>query len=138
VPVLLTFCPLGQSIAVAHDPPRITIHSVQDGHEERFLPVTVPFDSRKRSFHIIGVWWFREEKTASPSSIPDIFKRNDIIVIFSSVLLRFYISPLIPNLQTGTAHSILKALPLLDNLQEDAHKSTSVVISLEFMMIDMC
>jgi anaphase-promoting complex subunit 4 len=68
----------GQSIAVAHDPPRITLHSVQDGIEERSLSVSVSVTSPR--LHITGIWWFQEEKHVKESSIPDIFKRNDLIV----------------------------------------------------------
>lgn len=70
---------LGQSIAVAHDPPRITLHSVQDGREERSLTVT-PLGNDGTSGHIAAIWWFQQEKKQTTSSIPDIFKRNNIIV----------------------------------------------------------
>ncbi|KAJ7181678.1 anaphase-promoting complex, cyclosome, subunit 4-domain-containing protein [Mycena crocata] len=98
----LAWSPDGQSIAVAHDPPRVTLHSVQDGHEERSLVVSIPSDAPR---HITNVWWFRTEKTVSVKSIPDIFKRNGLI--------------------PGTSHSILKTLPLLDSLQEESQKLTA-------------
>ncbi|KAJ7487618.1 anaphase-promoting complex, cyclosome, subunit 4-domain-containing protein [Mycena galericulata] len=98
----LAWSPDGQSIAIAHDPPRVTLHSVQDGHEERSLPVSVLSDA---SSHITNVWWFRTEKTVSVKAIPDIFKRNGLI--------------------PGTSHSILKTLPLLDSLQEESQKLTA-------------
>src|ERR1700683_1834209 len=44
--------PLGQSIAVAHDPPRITLHSIQDGQEEHVLPVVTPSNTPRRSSRI--------------------------------------------------------------------------------------
>ncbi|KAJ6575135.1 anaphase-promoting complex, cyclosome, subunit 4-domain-containing protein [Mycena capillaripes] len=98
----LAWSPDGQSIAVAHDPPRVTLHSVQDGHEERFLPLS---SSPTGSGRITDVWWFRTEKTVSVKAIPDIFKRNGLI--------------------PGTSHSILKTLPLLDSLQEESQKLTA-------------
>ncbi|KAJ7293596.1 anaphase-promoting complex, cyclosome, subunit 4-domain-containing protein [Mycena rebaudengoi] len=98
----VAWSPDGQSIAVAHDPPRVTLHSVQDGNEERALPIASHFESSRR---LTDVWWFRTEKTVSVKAIPDIFKRNDMI--------------------TGTSHSILRTLPLLDNLQEDSQKLTA-------------
>ncbi|KAJ7786332.1 anaphase-promoting complex, cyclosome, subunit 4-domain-containing protein [Mycena metata] len=95
----LAWSPDGQSIAVAHDPPRVTLHSVQDGHEERSLPLP------SLSGHITDVWWFTTEKTVSVKVIPDIFKRNGLI--------------------PGTSHSILRTLPLLDSLQEESQKLTA-------------
>lgn len=66
----------GQSIAVVHNPPSITLHSVQDGREERVLPLANP----DHSFKLTNIWWFRHEKIQVQTSIPDIFKRNDLIV----------------------------------------------------------
>ncbi|KAJ6519839.1 anaphase-promoting complex, cyclosome, subunit 4-domain-containing protein [Mycena sanguinolenta] len=98
----LAWSPDGQSIAVAHDPPRVTLHSVQDGHEERCLVLS---SSSIGSGHITDVWWFRAEKTISVKAIPDILKRNGLI--------------------PGTSHSILRTLPLLDSLQEESQKLTA-------------
>ncbi|KAJ7783806.1 anaphase-promoting complex, cyclosome, subunit 4-domain-containing protein [Mycena maculata] len=97
----LAWSPDGQSIAVAHDPPRVTLHSVQDGHEERTLSVSFPSDTTR----ITDLWWFRAEKTVNVKVIPDIFKRNGLI--------------------PGTSHSVLKTLPLLDSLQEESQKLTA-------------
>jgi anaphase-promoting complex subunit 4 len=72
--------PSGQSIAVAHDPPRITLHSIQDGQEEHVLPVVTPSNTLRRSSRITGVWWFQEEQNVKTSSIPDMFRRNNTIV----------------------------------------------------------
>ncbi|KAG7099237.1 hypothetical protein E1B28_001101 [Marasmius oreades] len=88
---------LGQSIAVAHDPPSITIHSIQDGHEERSLRIECLV---REDFKLTGVWWRSQEKSVQIS--PDIFRRNNVI--------------------TGSAHSILRTLPLLDGLQDDSHQ----------------
>jgi anaphase-promoting complex subunit 4 len=71
---------LGQSIAVAHDPPRITLHSIQDGREERRLSVGIQLNAQRRSCHVTGMWWFREEKLSANGSIPDIFRRGAVIV----------------------------------------------------------
>lgn len=83
-PCRISFVFLGQSIAVAHNPPRITLHSIQDGQEERALPIVIPSNILRRVFHITGVWWFEEERGVTSSSIPDIFKRNNVIVRSSS------------------------------------------------------
>ncbi|KAF9466261.1 anaphase-promoting complex, cyclosome, subunit 4-domain-containing protein [Collybia nuda] len=96
----LAWSPDGQSVAIVHDPPQVTLHSLQDGHKLDTLFIATP-----PSFRFTGVWWFKEEKAKNTSSIPDIFKRAGTI--------------------TGTAHSILKILPLLDSLQEDSQKITA-------------
>lgn len=111
----------GQSVAVAHDPPKITLHSVQDGQKQLTLPVNP--SSTTRPFRITGLWWFRDEKLTSINTIPDIFKRRGVIV------KRFgFVIPiaLLIAIKTGTAHAILRTLPLLDNLQEDSQQLTLV------------
>lgn len=65
---------------MAHDPPRISLHSIQDGQEERTLPVVMPLSASRRSSRIIGIWWFQQERKITQSAIPDIFKRNETIV----------------------------------------------------------
>jgi hypothetical protein len=70
----------GQSVAVAHDPPRITLHSIQDGQEERVLPSETASNTLRRSYRITGLWWFQEEHKVTTSSIPDMFGRNNAIV----------------------------------------------------------
>lgn len=70
---------VGQNIALAHDPPRITIHSVQDGHEERVL--TIRQNLRRPSLRMTTMSWFQQEKPPpSLNTIPDILKRNNDIV----------------------------------------------------------
>ena len=72
--------PSGQTIAVAHDPPRISLHSIQDGQEERTLPVPMSLNASRQSLRITGIWWFQQECKVTHSAIPDIFKRNETIV----------------------------------------------------------
>ncbi|CAK5280536.1 unnamed protein product [Mycena citricolor] len=93
----VAWSPDGQYIAVAHDPPRISLHSIQDGHEER--SIYVPAD---HSNELVDIWWFPPEKGEPPKAIPDILKRNGIV--------------------PGSSHAILKTLPLLDSLQEESQK----------------
>ncbi|KAG1750010.1 anaphase-promoting complex, cyclosome, subunit 4-domain-containing protein [Suillus paluster] len=100
----LAWSPCGQTIAVSHEFSRVTLHSVQDGRIERSL--TIPpssHDSEQR--RITGSWWFSSCRDLPRSTIPDIFKRNEI--------------------NTGSALSILKVLPLLDSLREEDHKLTA-------------
>ncbi|KAI0757002.1 anaphase-promoting complex, cyclosome, subunit 4-domain-containing protein [Daedaleopsis nitida] len=89
-----------QSIAVVSNPAMVTIHSIQNGAVERSIPIT---DDRR--IELKGVWWFREEKKVIGNGLPDIFKRGDNI--------------------TGSAHAILKGLPLLDPIQDDTKPLTS-------------
>ena len=67
----------GQTIALIHHPPRITVHSVQDGHEEHSPPLVHRLSESTR---LTGVWWFKNEKQIEVNSIPDIFKRGSDIV----------------------------------------------------------
>lgn len=78
---MLTAEPLAQTIAIAHNPPRVTLHSVQDGHEERVLPVSLPLHLKPmRPVRLSNIWWLAREKQETYSSIPDIFQRgNDIV-----------------------------------------------------------
>ncbi|KAI0051696.1 hypothetical protein FA95DRAFT_1534014 [Auriscalpium vulgare] len=98
----LAWSPDGQSIVLVHHPPRTTFHSIQDGRQERDGPVfpDLPLDGR-----FCGVWWLPQEKPAPTSNIPDILKRG-------------------PNIP-GSAHSILKMLPLLDPVKDDTQALTS-------------
>jgi hypothetical protein len=62
------------------DPPAISLHSLQDG--QVILALSVDTNTAEgNAIHLDGMWWFREEtKSLNSSNIPDIFKRNDIIV----------------------------------------------------------
>ncbi|KAK2461900.1 hypothetical protein APHAL10511_006363 [Amanita phalloides] len=101
----IAWSPDGQSVAILHDPPQITLHSVQDGKRLLVVPIPKPSTSMQPMPHLTAIWWFHDDKTQRPSSIPDIFQRNDVI--------------------TGSTLSILKNLPLLDDLQEDVEKATA-------------
>lgn len=65
---------------MAHDPPRISLHSIQDGQEERTLPVSMSLNASRQLLRIVGIWWFQQESKVTHSAIPDIFKRNETIV----------------------------------------------------------
>ncbi|KAJ4486184.1 anaphase-promoting complex, cyclosome, subunit 4-domain-containing protein [Lentinula aciculospora] len=97
----VTWSPDGQTIAVAHDPPSITLHSIQNGRSERVISIPI---SDKPIPQLTDIWWFHQEQP-DKSPIPDIFKRNGII--------------------TGSAHSVLRMLPLLDQLRDDTKQLTA-------------
>ncbi|KAL1737184.1 anaphase-promoting complex, cyclosome, subunit 4-domain-containing protein [Schizophyllum commune] len=94
----IAWSPDGQSIAVAHDPPRITLHSIQDGREQSSFPVEC--DTR-----LTSLWWFKDERPQKKAIIPDIFKRNGVI--------------------TGSSLYTLRTLPLLDHLAEESQSLTA-------------
>ncbi|PIL31977.1 hypothetical protein GSI_06681 [Ganoderma sinense ZZ0214-1] len=83
-----------QSIAVASNPPTVSIHSIQDGKELRSHPIALHPQAS-----LTGIWWFLEEKKVVGNGLPDIFKRGENL--------------------TGSAHGMLKGLPLLDPIQDD-------------------
>ncbi|KAH9985379.1 anaphase-promoting complex, cyclosome, subunit 4-domain-containing protein [Russula compacta] len=98
----LAWSPDGQAIALVHHPPRITIHSIQDGREEHSLPFV---DRLSESSRLTGVWWLKDEREAEVDSIPDIFKRGLDI--------------------SGSAHSVIKHLPLLDPVSDNSRALTA-------------
>lgn len=73
----------GQAIALIHHPPRVTIHSIQDGREEHLPPFV---DQLSESARLTGVWWFKDERE-KVDSIPDILKRGlDIVCSYVDTL----------------------------------------------------
>ncbi|GJF00486.1 anaphase-promoting complex subunit 4 [Phanerochaete sordida] len=99
----ISWSPDNLHIAVAHHPPLVTLHSIQDGREERKLSIPrIVSESPPKLTH---VWWYKEHRQDSKPGIPDIFKRQNII--------------------TGSAHSILKTQPLLDALPDESDRLSS-------------
>ena len=107
---------IGQTIVLVHDPPRITCHSIQTGKLEREIPLADGFDSIAS---LTRVWWFTEEKVLA-SDIPDIFKRFGVEV---SLLCLYQVHDAQIQAQTGTTLSVLRMLPLLDNVAEAAQST---------------
>ena len=70
----------GQSLAILHDPPQITLHSVQDGKRLLVIPTPDQSASLRPTPRLVGIWWFLDDKIQKSSSIPDIFQRNNVIV----------------------------------------------------------
>ncbi|KAF9044704.1 hypothetical protein BDZ89DRAFT_1155514 [Hymenopellis radicata] len=97
----VAWSPDGRSIAVAQKQLRVTIHSIQDGHEERNIRVVLESSPKTYS----AVWWFKQEKPVNTESGPDIFQRDNII--------------------TGSSRSVLQSLPFLDHLPEEAQRSSA-------------
>lgn len=102
----IAWAPDGQTIALAHNPPRITIHSIHDGHLERSFPVHISGLLAPYSFQLLRIWWFGKEPVVETKGpIPDIFKRDGVI--------------------TGSSQSVLKMFPLLDPPQDDGALRTA-------------
>src|ERR1700754_1504363 len=71
----------GQSVAVLYEPLNISIHSVQDGKKLYSLPVGSKHTQTSRKQAVgISIEWFKDEQPVQRTSIPDIFKRNGLIV----------------------------------------------------------
>ncbi|EIW86695.1 hypothetical protein CONPUDRAFT_134079 [Coniophora puteana RWD-64-598 SS2] len=97
----------GQTIAVAYHPPRLSLYSSQNGQLRCTLKS--PFEATNcKPSRLSGIWWFPGNKESLEGTIPDIFKRKNII--------------------TGSALSILKSLPLLNPPFEDEQKLTATNI----------
>ena len=67
----------------------MTLHSLQDGQQERTLSISSNSGDNK----LTGIWWLREYRAEKKASIPDMFKRGgDIVsgvtVVFISNLKR--------------------------------------------------
>ncbi|KAI0695596.1 anaphase-promoting complex, cyclosome, subunit 4-domain-containing protein [Cytidiella melzeri] len=93
----IAWSPDGQYIAVASNPPLITLHSLQTGQQDRTLPVPPHASNNTTLSHI---WWLKESRTEKKADIPDIFKRGGDIA--------------------GSAHAILRTQPLLDALHDES------------------
>ncbi|CDO71553.1 hypothetical protein BN946_scf184911.g23 [Trametes cinnabarina] len=82
----------------------------QDYHVDRIVDIAWSPDERAlpipgRRFEITGVWWFRDQKKSFGNGLPEVFKRGENI--------------------TGSAHAVLRNLPLLDPLQDETKTLTS-------------
>lgn len=72
VPAVVDACStnsLGLTILVAHHPPRLSLHSIQDGHELQSIPL-------EPESALTGVWWLKH----TPKPVPEVWKREEIIV----------------------------------------------------------
>ncbi|KAH8827987.1 anaphase-promoting complex, cyclosome, subunit 4-domain-containing protein [Flagelloscypha sp. PMI_526] len=96
----IAWSPDGHTIAVVYTHGTVSVRSIQDGSEERAL--SIPTQTQHK---LTGIWWFKHDRELSKNPIPDVFRRNNIL--------------------PGTAHSILKMLPLLDNVQEETPRANA-------------
>ncbi|CAL1695872.1 unnamed protein product [Somion occarium] len=101
----VAWSPDGTSIAVAHHPPAITLHTIEDGRQQILLPIDLPQASASKMPRLKGIWWTQSPRRQTRSTMPDLFKRRNVI--------------------TGSAHSILRGQPLLDPLHDELQALSS-------------
>lgn len=61
---------------MAHHPPRLSLHSIQDGVELSSTVLQTNVDDN----HIIGVWWLKDAPVAERPGPADPFERKGNIV----------------------------------------------------------
>ncbi|KAI0793487.1 anaphase-promoting complex, cyclosome, subunit 4-domain-containing protein [Abortiporus biennis] len=103
--------PDGTIIAVAHHPPSVTLHSVQDGSQIRSLSITINESKQNPVEALKGIWWLPGEREKIKDAVPDIFKRNNDI--------------------TGSTHSLLKTQPLLDPLHDEIQSTSTGIFGFQ-------
>ncbi|KAF8591837.1 hypothetical protein K439DRAFT_607086 [Ramaria rubella] len=103
----VAWSPDGMSILISHHPPRLSIHSIQDGRQERSVSFSVSASGTpSANFRVTGVWWYKHESPPKKEpEMPDFFKRNKTI--------------------PGSALSQLNMQPLLDPLKDDTQPITT-------------
>ena len=69
---------------MAHHPPLVTLHSIQDGREERKL--SIPKTTSGKLQELSQIWWYKEHRKETKRSIPDIFKRQNTVVSLPAFL----------------------------------------------------
>jgi anaphase-promoting complex subunit 4 len=90
---------------------------VQYGDEQRSL--SIKQNLLRPSLRLTTISWFQDEKPSQGNTaIPDILKRGNDIVSTGTCPKNIRLLSLTMN-QPGSAHSMLKMLPLLDALQDD-------------------
>lgn len=68
------------------DPADVSIHSIQDGKKMLSLPIGVKYlPQASKQAAVTGIWWLKNDQPIAQKSIPDIFKRNGLIVRIRSV-----------------------------------------------------
>jgi hypothetical protein len=82
--VLINIAILGLQIALIHDPPRLSFHSVHDGRE---IYSVDPSPGAKKGATLTGIWWANGEKSATTNStatLPDPMRRDGVVVSYMS------------------------------------------------------
>ncbi|KIO23930.1 hypothetical protein M407DRAFT_26630 [Tulasnella calospora MUT 4182] len=95
----------GLQIAVAHDPPRLSFHSVHNGAELRSIPLQI---SQKR---LDGIWWMQGPDPVEPDGVTKLLRREGNV--------------------PGSAHSVLQMLPLLDALSDDTSSTSAPLYNIK-------
>ncbi|GJJ09682.1 hypothetical protein Clacol_003906 [Clathrus columnatus] len=113
----IAWSPDGMSILISHHPPRLSIHSIQDGRQERSVLFSPSSSETFPNFRITNVWWIKFiPPPKKGAEMPDFFKRNETI--------------------PGSALSQLKMQPLLDSLKDDTAPMTTKIPKLPTSISD--
>ncbi|KZS92983.1 hypothetical protein SISNIDRAFT_92439 [Sistotremastrum niveocremeum HHB9708] len=96
----LAWSPDGQSIIVAHHPPRLSMHSIQTGRAEPSMTISIP---SSHDLRLTNIWWIKDplDTLEEETEFPDLLSRKGFV--------------------PGSAHSKLMRLPLLDSFHDDNH-----------------
>ncbi|KAG8875903.1 hypothetical protein FRB97_004639 [Tulasnella sp. 331] len=106
----VVWSPSGLEIAVAHHPPRLSIHSVHDGREIRSLLIRNPADESLDP-KLTAVWWLEDAKSAEPDGLDNLLRRNGNT--------------------PSSAHSILQTLPSLDASNDEGEALSAPIYNLK-------
>ncbi|KAG9000900.1 hypothetical protein FRB93_012505 [Tulasnella sp. JGI-2019a] len=106
----VVWSPSGLEIAIAHHPPRLSIHSVHDGREIRSLVIPAPKDETLVP-KLAAVWWLEDAKSPEPDGLDILLCRNGNI--------------------PSSAHSVLQTLPLLDALNDEGEALSAPIYNLK-------
>jgi len=99
--VSLVWDPSGRHIMVAHNPPRLTLHSLETGREQHNIDIPlIP------AVTISDLWWLElSDKTFKNHAFPNFLGRNGI--------------------DPGSAHSLINHLPPLDFIPHESDLSST-------------
>ena len=81
----------GMIIVLTHFPPRISLHSIQNGKEERSLLIAPSPSGPTVPPRLTGVWWFKNERKTKKDGLPDMFRRGNVVVRSSTCDLDFLV-----------------------------------------------
>ncbi|KAI0078893.1 hypothetical protein K474DRAFT_1659827 [Panus rudis PR-1116 ss-1] len=95
----IAWSPDGTLIAVALDPPAVSLHYIENGRQRSISQLDTESMSGDATPSLTNIWWLRENKKHA-SSMSDIFRRRGVV--------------------TGSAHSVFKGLPLLDPYHDES------------------
>ena len=125
----------GQTIVLAHNPPRLTLHSLRSGREEQTLPIHYPSGSASSPPRITGVWWFKKEKQTDSKQLPDMFKRGTVVVCATMFSIRHSVFNLLSARLCTVSHKITAvAIPTTRRYRSTKVSVVVIVSGSSFLM----